>query len=298
MLFAIIQEIIVGIAVSAVLEFWIRLKNSRTRNAAVAQTRRSGGAGNTILTITKIILAPLIGFVLAGLVSGIMEAEGTSEITLGSSTSLVLIAVGTFVAWVLLSLVLDRFVSRPQRGAQSARGKNSLNNAERGSSPLAATVANMREDSEPELKAQSIDGGVMRRMNSAVGTILDNEALTDNLDDAAAKVLLDWGVACAEMIVHSTAGLSDNEFNNEAEPRLRATRRLMRQINRWVPTRPRMSYEENAEKLDEIVEKAAVVYGEGYVPPDDSQRVAFLKQYLDAAPREMIEELRILIGTK
>jgi len=43
-----------------------------------------------------------------------------------------------------------------------------------------------------------------RRAQDLAESILENESLTADLDDAAAKVLIDWGVACAEIIAHST----------------------------------------------------------------------------------------------
>jgi hypothetical protein len=47
---------------------------------------------------------------------------------------------------------------------------------------------------------------VSQRIERAAESILENERLTADLDDAAAQVLIDWGLACAELIAGSTDG--------------------------------------------------------------------------------------------
>lgn len=136
-----------------------------------------------------------------------------------------------------------------------------------------------------------------QRVNRAAESILENERLTADLDDEAAKVLLDWGITCAEMIAHSTTGLNDSEAAKVMSPRLRATRRLMRLVNRWVANRPEMDAEASAASLNRIIEQAAIIYGEDFMPPNDDRRDAFLRQHFDLAehPLQMIVNLRMLI---
>ena len=117
---------------------------------------------------------------------------------------------------------------------------------------------------------------VTRRIERAAESILGNEGLTADLDDPAAKVLLDWGVACAERIAGSTDGLGDSEAEEVISPRLRATRRLMRRVNQWVAGRPNMDTEEEAELLNQIIEQAAIIYGDSFVPPGENQRTSFV----------------------
>lgn len=135
-----------------------------------------------------------------------------------------------------------------------------------------------------------------QRIRRAAESILENESLTAGLDDATAKVLLDWGVACAEAIAQGTAGLSDNEAEAVMSPRLGATRRLMRQVRRWVVNRLEMDSEASARLLAEILEQAAIAYP-GFGPPDDNQRDLFLDQWPGLAddPPQMIDRLRMLI---
>jgi hypothetical protein len=138
---------------------------------------------------------------------------------------------------------------------------------------------------------------VTRRIERAAESILGNEGLTADLDDSAAKVLLDWGVACAEKVAGSTDGLGDSEAEGVIEPRLRATRRLMRRVNQWVASRPNIDTKEGAELLSQIIEQAATIYGDSFVPPDDDQRTSFLVQQgeLNDDPIQFIAGLRELL---
>lgn len=136
---------------------------------------------------------------------------------------------------------------------------------------------------------------VPRRVKRAAESILENEALTADLDDVAAKVLLDWGGACAKMIAQSTAGLNNIEAEDAMSPRLRATRRLMRLVNRWVSKRQQRDTEGSATALTKIIEQAAIIYGEDFTPPSDDRRDAFLRQSLTAPPPQIIRDLRALI---
>lgn len=136
-----------------------------------------------------------------------------------------------------------------------------------------------------------------RRVNRVAESILENERLTADLDDAAAKVLLDWGVACAERIAQSTTGLNDPEAEEVMSPRLRATRRLMRSVNRWIANRREMDAEGSATLLTKIIEQAAIIYDEDFTPPNHDRRDAFLRQSLDLIddPPQLIVNLRRLI---
>lgn len=136
-----------------------------------------------------------------------------------------------------------------------------------------------------------------QRVNRVVEGILENEALTADLDDAAAKVLLNWGIACAEMIAHGTVGLNDTEAEEVMSPRLRPTRRLMRLVNKWVAGRKEMDVEGSAALLAKIVEQAAIIYGQDFAPPDAARLDAFLsqQQVLIDDPQAKIESLRDLL---
>jgi len=136
-----------------------------------------------------------------------------------------------------------------------------------------------------------------QRATRAAESILENESLTADLDDVAANVLIEWGVACAKMIVQSTASLDSAQAEEAMAPRLRAIRQLMRAVNNWTANQRGMDAEANAASLARIIEQAAIMYGENFTPPAQDQRDAFLKQQLESSgtPQQWIANLRGLL---
>lgn len=148
----------------------------------------------------------------------------------------------------------------------------------------------------PRRKTKPPSGDLLRRMSRAAENILGNERLTSDLDDTAAKILTNWGVAWAERIAQSTADLEDTQAEEVISPRLRATRRLMRLVNRWAPHQGDMDAEGSATTLAKIIDQASVIYGKNFDPPDDSQRNAFLQSLdLTAHPSQLVEKLHSFI---
>jgi len=136
------------------------------------------------------------------------------------------------------------------------------------------------------------------RIRQVVESILENESLTANLDDDAARVLLAWGTARARSIAQSTAGLDDETAEGAIYPRMRALRRMLRAINRWIPNRLNMSMDDNRAVLAGILEQASKVYGADFVPPDEGQVQVFLDEDLATAPVRAIDGLRKIIEWK
>ena len=132
--------------------------------------------------------------------------------------------------------------------------------------------------------------GLKRRTQRAVERILGNESLTADLDDDAAQVLLDWGMACAEQIARSTAGLFDDQGDETMDLRLRDLRRLMRAVNRWAPRQQPM----DAAQLSKLLGYAETIYA-GLEPPDSARQQAFLGQSLAASTPETIARLRAFV---
>ena len=105
---------------------------------------------------------------------------------------------------------------------------------------------------------------VERRAARAAESLLENERLTADLDDAAAQVLLDWGIALAKTIAQSTASMDDAAAEEAMYPRMRALRQLLRAVNRGAVS----DVQSQVEWAAQIVEQAALVYGTGFVSPD------------------------------
>jgi hypothetical protein len=138
------------------------------------------------------------------------------------------------------------------------------------------------------------------RLNRAAESILENESLTADLDDPSAQVLLDWGLDCARMIARSTLGLNADAAEQAMSLRLRATRCLMRRVNRWAGARGEADAERGAEFWDDVVEQAAIVYGAAFTPPDAERRETFLRLHLAYAddPQGLISGLRQLLESQ
>jgi hypothetical protein len=147
------------------------------------------------------------------------------------------------------------------------------------------------------LRRKSEMNDLAQRMRHAAQGILENERLTADLDDTAAEVLLDWGIACAELVARSTVGLDDSQAEEAMYPRLRATRRLMRLVNRWIASRLEIDAEADAALLTKIFDQAAIIYGEAFSPPQENQRAAFEEQSLELGdyPPQLITSLRTWI---
>ncbi len=148
-----------------------------------------------------------------------------------------------------------------------------------------------REDqraSEPEpVIDQGAADAIQKRIRLAAEGILENEALVADLDDDAAKVLLDWAIIQAQQIAAGTAGMDDVTAEEAMYQPLRALRRMLRGISQWV-----MAPDDAG--LQKIIEQAGVIYGLGYVSPDPDRRVQFLGQidrWSGDLP-EMIRQLR------
>lgn len=85
----------------------------------------------------------------------------------------------------------------------------------------------------PPSSGSSLGGGLDEAIQSAVERLLEDEALTADLVDAAARSLLDWGIAQTIATVQEAGGL-----NEEAQARLAALRRRMREIARQAGQLP------------------------------------------------------------
>ena len=137
-----------------------------------------------------------------------------------------------------------------------------------------------------------------RRASRAAESILENESLMAELDDATAKVLLGWGISCAKRIAQSTAGLSTPQAEETMSPRLRATRRLIRRVSKWSDRYAKMDVERSTSALNRIIKQAEIVYERDFAPLDGSQHDAFMTQCAGLAdPGQAITHLRTFIET-
>ena len=125
---------------------------------------------------------------------------------------------------------------------------------------------------------------IQERIQRAVESILENEALTADLDDAAAQILLDWGVNRARAIASETTEMNEAQAEEFMYPPMRALRKMLRNINKWA-VNPQES------TLAGITEQAEIVYGSS---PDEAHITAFLTQ-IPNDPTERVSVLRAFI---
>lgn len=171
--------------------------------------------------------------------------------------------------------------------------------ATRSDVPRDVTKAPVESVGEPAFgeraKATSaITEQLRRRIDRVAESFLENESLTEGLDDEAANALIEWGLACSKEIALRTADLDDVEAEATMYPALRATRKLMRSVERWVPNRAALDASQNEAALGKIVQEAEVVYGMRFSAPDIDRKTAFLRQSQTATPEQVIKNLRAL----
>ncbi len=145
-----------------------------------------------------------------------------------------------------------------------------------------------------------MDVQLQKRIDLAAQSILDNEKLTADLDDATAQVLLDWGISCVNAIVRRTSGMNDLQAEDAMYPQMRALRRLMRYVNKLIARFEILGEAGQIEELRDIVEQAATIYGHSYTPPDFPQQQQTLSEIggLLADQPGMVRSLRRLIENK
>ena len=122
------------------------------------------------------------------------------------------------------------------------------------------------------------------RNQRAAESILGNEALTADLDDEAAKVLIQWGISRARRIVGRTGGMSEDEAERAMYKPMRALRKMLRTVNK-------LAISQDINQLERFLDRASAVYGGNISIPGRYERSRFLMQ-LPREPAERIAWLR------
>jgi len=182
--------------------------------------------------------------------------------------------------------------------------------AQKGEVPMSGFGARLRnwftrpQKSEPKPEPEvelgpepPIPDKIGKRISRVAESLLDNERLTSDLDDSAAKELLDWGFSVGKQIVQGTSDVDDDEAADQAmSPRLRATRRLMRSVNLWIASQRAGDAEGRDQAFNSILEQASIIYGRPFTAMDDEQRTRLIRAQAEYAgdPPQMIAHLRDL----
>ena len=128
---------------------------------------------------------------------------------------------------------------------------------------------------------------IQQRIQRAAESILENEALTADLNDDAAKALLDWGVERAQAIASETIEMDEAQAEEAMYRPMRALRKMLRVANKWV-------IDPQERGPGRILKQAAMVYGAEYVCPTDAQQAAFLIE-IPAGAIDRVNALRSLV---
>ena len=143
------------------------------------------------------------------------------------------------------------------------------------------------------------------RIQQAAESILENEALTDNLDDEGGQALLDWGVALAKQVAQTTAGMDQAAAEAAMADKLGAVRRLLRAVNkRFDPTliadlktNDQATTEANTKLRDQVLEQAAIILAPHFTEPAAEPRASVVEKTLQPldTPSALIASLRSFI---
>ena len=136
---------------------------------------------------------------------------------------------------------------------------------------------------------------VTKRINHAAESILENERLTAGLDDKSAQTVIDWGLACAKAIMTNTVGLDDEEAEALTYPQLRATRRLMRSVSKWVVNLAEGDVEAAQNSFQKIINQAKTIYGNEIELPTTWAEATLSDAESGQTPQQIITTLRTAI---
>lgn len=123
---------------------------------------------------------------------------------------------------------------------------------------------------------------IQKRQNQAASSILENERLTADLDDETADELIQWGLVLVEKIVANSQDLDDVEAEEAMDAPMKAVRKMMRAINKWLTFDDRIY-------LETVLKQTPLIYGETAVIPSidslaDIQTISALRQAIEATP--------------
>ncbi len=134
-----------------------------------------------------------------------------------------------------------------------------------------------------------------QRAARAAESILGNETLTSDLDDEAASLLIEWGLAWSERVAHSTSHLDDESARESMYSQLKAIRKLMRLINRWGANLEAWDDPQKEKTFAKILELRTVIDGEGF-PQPTQEKTPYLPELHFENPTQLVKQLRLLLS--
>ncbi len=95
---------------------------------------------------------------------------------------------------------------------------------------------------------------VKERADYLAETLLQNEALLDNLDDDTAKVAFNWVADQATKVAEATAGEDDDAAAEKLELGEAAIKSASKRINKWIPKYAGNSRDANLKELKKFLD--------------------------------------------
>ena len=136
-----------------------------------------------------------------------------------------------------------------------------------------------------------------KRRKRAVEYILENEALTSDLEDAAALKLNKWGMRLAVFVADETGNMKHDKGLEHIGERIRSLRRLMRNINRLSGRVNRLDEDAHRDRFQLIIKHAKELYGKRFPDLSDEEKEQILQRILKRRDHlvEMVEALTTFI---
>ena len=133
-----------------------------------------------------------------------------------------------------------------------------------------------------------------QRINWAADSLLDNETLTPELEDAAAGAALTWATDLCRRVALATAGLDDRAAEAFMAPQLATIGELIRLVSRWAVSYREMDAGIRESFLSQVIQAGGKISPD-YQPPDREQQQAFLREPFPAESKDWIVNLRRLV---
>ncbi|MDJ0985822.1 MAG: hypothetical protein QNJ26_09780 [Desulfobacterales bacterium] len=119
-----------------------------------------------------------------------------------------------------------------------------------------------------------------KRRKRAVEYILENEALTSDLEDAAALKLNEWGMRLAVSVANETSNMKHNKGLEHIGERIRSLRRLMRNINRLSGRVNRLDEDAHRDRFKLILKHAKELHGKRFPDLSNEEKEQILQRIL------------------
>lgn len=136
-----------------------------------------------------------------------------------------------------------------------------------------------------------------KRRKRAMEYILENEALTSDLNDAAALKLNDWGFRLAAFLADETSNMQHNKGLEHIGERMRSLRRLMRNINRLGGRVNRLDEDAQRDRFRLIVKYAKELFGKRFPELSNEEKERILLRILKRRdnPVDLVDALTTFI---